>query len=70
GEERRRLRRVAAVEDACRAPLTLPSLAIPRFTRLCACSEGRADGSLTFNELLALRGRRTTVADQAVPGAH
>ncbi|WP_208510269.1 DMT family transporter [Variovorax paradoxus] len=27
-------------------------------------------GALLFNELLALRGRRTTVADQAVPGAH
>lgn len=27
-------------------------------------------GALVFNELLALRGRRTTVADTAVPGAH
>ena len=27
-------------------------------------------GALLFNELLALRGRRTTMADQAVPGAH
>jgi len=27
-------------------------------------------GALVFNELLALRGRRTAVADTAVPGAH
>jgi drug/metabolite transporter (DMT)-like permease len=27
-------------------------------------------GALVFNELLALRSRRTTVADTAVPGAH
>jgi drug/metabolite transporter (DMT)-like permease len=27
-------------------------------------------GALVFNELLALRGRRTTAADNAVPGAH
>jgi drug/metabolite transporter (DMT)-like permease len=27
-------------------------------------------GALVFNELLALRGRRNTVADTAVPGAH
>ncbi|QSI31276.1 EamA family transporter [Variovorax sp. RKNM96] len=27
-------------------------------------------GALVFNELLALHGRRTTVADTAVPGAH
>lgn len=27
-------------------------------------------GALVFNELLALRGRRTTLADSALPGAH